>query len=217
MTRAATARDAFTLPDWSAGGRARRRQALALALVVHLVLAAVLLRRSQEWIGSTPQASPPLSVVFLRPVPAVVARPPAPPAPEPPVAVPDSSTVGPTDAAGVFRPRPADLVFVIDEPEYAEPGTPRVAGTAGVSLPEVAAESLEEALRIGRTPRSGWVVLRVLVLQDGSVSDVTVDQAGDVEAAARMASAVKALRFRPALERGHPVDAWYTMVWPPPQ
>ncbi len=90
-----------------------------------------------------------------------------------------------------------------------------MAGTAGVTLPEVAPESADEAGKIQEMPRSGWVVLRVLVRRDGSVQEVVPQDGGDSEAAGRMAPAVQALRFRPALQQGRPVPAWFTMVWPP--
>lgn len=188
-----------------------------MALIVHLALAVLLARRAPGWLEASAEPSPPtLPVVLVRPLPVPPPIPPPPPEEEPAVEVP-AAPVGEVtvEPQGEYRPRRPDLVFVIDEPEYAETGTPRVAGTAGVTVPEVAPESMEEALRIGRMERRGWVVLRVLVLRDGSAGEVTVEQAGDTEAAAGMARAVRALRFRPALERGRPVDAWYTLVWPP--
>ena len=110
--------------------------------------------------------------------------------------------------------RRVDYVFDLVEPEHGESG-PRVAGTNGVTVPEIAPESAEEAARIEQLPRAGWVVLRVLVLRDGSAGEVEAAPGGDDGAAATLVPAVKRLRFRPALERGRPVDAWYTMVWPP--
>jgi hypothetical protein len=104
---------------------------------------------------------------------------------------------------------------VIDPPDDADPAVPRMAGTAGVTLPEVAPESAEDARKIEEMARAGWVVLRVLVRRDGTVQDVVPEGGGDLEAAARMGPAVRDLRFRPASQRGRPVDAWFTMVWPP--
>jgi hypothetical protein len=155
-------------------------------------------------------------VVFERPLPQIVpAPPPTAPAPAPAKELPSLPSAGPGEGSGPPRPRRPDLVFVIDDPDDADPEVPRVAGTAGVSLPEVAPESQEEAESVGRMPRTGWVVLRVLVRRDGTAGEVTLEGGGDTEAASRMAPAVQALRFRPAVLRGEPVDAWFTMVWPP--
>ena len=188
--------------------------------MVHLGLAVFLIRRAPEWVESGPIVETPLPVVFARPLPQIVPPPPTPPpspsAPAPEPAPPRTSSGDEADrAAELARPRRPDLVFVIDAPEDADPAATYVAGTAGVSLPEVAPESLEEAERIGRTPRTGWVVLRVLVRRDGTAGEVALHGEGDREAATRMAPAVQALRFRPAFLRGNPVDAWFTMVWPP--
>lgn len=175
----------------------------------------MLVRSAPEW-AYGPIVEPPLQVVFVRPRPQMVPPPPPPPASAPvlePVS-PEQAEAG-GDAAGPPRPRRPDLVFVIDDPDDADPEVPRVAGTAGVSLPEVAPESLEEAESVGRMPRTGWVVLRVLVRRDGTAGEVRVEGGGAAEAASRMAPAVQALRFRPAVLRGEPVDAWFTMVWPP--
>jgi hypothetical protein len=84
-----------------------------------------------------------------------------------------------------------------------------------VTLPEVALESEDDARKLQGMARRGWVVLRVLVRADGTVQEVTPEGGGDLEAAARMGPAVQALRFKPALQHGHPVNAWFTMVWPP--
>jgi hypothetical protein len=192
---------------------------VAFALVAHLVLAAALVRRGPASPGTGP-AEPPLSVVFVVPRPQIVL--PSPPPPEPVTAPPwteaPQPAPAPEPAAGAAEPappRPPDLVFVLDSPDDANPAEPRVAGAAGVTLPEVAPESAEEARRIQQTPRAGWVVLRVLVRRDGTVQEVVPEGGGDAEAARRMAPAVRELRFRPALQRGRPVDAWFTLVWPP--
>lgn len=191
-----------------------------LALTAHLVVATVLVRRGPpaRGAGEAPEA-PHVPVVFIPPRPQIVPRPSPPPVPPPaplvPAAAPAEQVVASSSGAAAAPPRPPDLVFQIDAPEDTDPGEPRVAGTAGVTLPEVAPESQEEARRIQDTPRRGWVVLRVLVRLDGSVEEVTPEGGGDAEAAARMAPAVRELRFRPALQRGRPVNAWFTMVWPP--
>lgn len=187
-----------------------------LALTAHLVLATLLVRRgpADRGAGEAPEV-PHVPVVFLPPRPQIVPRPSPPPAPPAPAAAPAPQVMASSSAGAAAPPRPPDLVFVIDPPEDTDPGEPRVAGTAGVTLPEVAPESQDEARRIQDTPRSGWVVLRVLVRLDGSVEEVTPEGGGDAEAAARMAPAVRELRFRPALQRGRPVNAWFTMVWPP--
>jgi hypothetical protein len=187
---------------------------VGLALTAHLVLAALLVRRTPTFHGMPAAAPPHVPVVFVPPRPQIVPLPPAPASPETPaVPVPPVGQSGPATAAAA--PRPPDLVFVIDPPEDADPAEPRVAGTAGVTLPEIAPESAEEARKIQETPRTGWVVLRVLVRRDGTVQAILPEGGGDTEAAARMTPAVQALRFRPAMLRGQPVDAWFTMVWPP--
>ena len=182
------------------------------------MLAVLLVRRAPDWIDAGPIVETPLQVVFVRPLlPQVVPPPPPPPPASAPAPGPvTSEQEGSAEGGDPSRPRRPDLVFVIDAPEDADPAATHVAGTAGVSLPEVAPESLEEAARIGRTPRTGWVALRVLVRRDGTAGEVSVQGEGDSEAAAQMAPAVQALRFRPALLRGNAVDAWFTMVWPPP-
>ena len=184
-----------------------------------MVAAFLLVRRGVPHAAAPSPAAPSFPVVFVRPLPQIVPLPPPAPAPAPtptaqtPAAASEAPPAGePGESA---RPRRPDLVFVIDPPEEADPAEPRVAGTAGVTLPEVAPASQEEALQLQATPRRGWVVLRVLVRQDGTVQEVAAEGGGDIEAAARMAPAVKKLLFRPALQRGHPVDAWFTMVWPP--
>ena len=191
---------------------------MAFALAAHLVLAVVLMRRGPT-LPTTGPEDPALPVVFLRPLPPIVPPPPAAPvatapASEPP-APPAPAAEAEPGAGEPARPRRPDLVFVIDPPEEADPGEPRVAGTAGVTLPEVAPESAEEARKIQDTPRAGWVVLRVLVRRDGTVQEVVPEGGGDADAAARMAPAVRQLLFRPAVQRSRPVDAWFTMVWPP--
>ena len=193
---------------------------MALALVAHLALALVLLRSGRALVETASPMEPPVAVVFVRPLPQIVPLPPPPPSSPVPAPAAREATPAPADpgvgtAGELPRPRRPDLVFVIDAPEDADPAEPRVAGTAGVTLPEVAPESLEEARRLQEGPRSGWVVLRVLVRRDGTVQEVAPAGGGDAAAATRMAPAVQALRFRPALERGRPVDAWFTMVWPP--
>jgi hypothetical protein len=177
-------------------------------------------RRGSTFETTDSPPEPQVPVVFVRPLPQIVPLPTPPPAPASPapraeVPRPAPATAGSGETGEAARPRRPDLVFVIDPPEEADPAEPRVAGTAGVTLPEVAPESQEEALQLQETPRRGWVVLRVLVRQDGTVQEVAAEVAGDAEAAARMAPAVQRLLFRPALLRGRPVDAWFTMVWPP--
>jgi hypothetical protein len=188
---------------------------VALAIGVHLALAVWLIRGAPAWNEAAGRVEPPLPVVFIRPQPQIVPAPaPPPPAPEPAME-PAPVAAEPGEAAEPYRPRRPDLVFVIEDPDDADSGEPRVAGTAGVSLPEVATESQEEARRIGEMPRKGWVVLRVLVRRDGTVDRVEPQEGGDPEAAVRMSPAVKALRFRPALQQGRAVDAWFTLAWPP--
>ncbi|HEX5042580.1 MAG TPA: hypothetical protein VFV75_06715 [Candidatus Polarisedimenticolaceae bacterium] len=187
---------------------------MGLALTAHLVLAGVLVRRTPTF-HETPAAAH-VPVVFVPPRPQIVPMPPPPPAPEAPAVpvpqVPQSGSPAPGAAAA---PRPPDLVFVIDPPDHGDAAEPRVAGTAGVTLPEVAPESEEDARGIQEMARAGWVVLRVLVRRDGTVQEVVPGGGGDTEAAGRMGPAVRDLRFRPAVWRGRPVDAWFTMVWPP--
>lgn len=189
---------------------------MALALGVHLALAVWLIRDVPGWNEAAGRVEPPLPVVFVRPLPQVVPAPaPPPPSPEPAVQPAPASGMERGEAAEPYRPRRPDLVFVIEDPDDGDSGEPRVAGTAGVTLPEIAPESQEEARRIGEMPRSGWVVLRVLVRRDGTVDRVEPQDGGDTEAAARISPAVMALRFRPALQQGRAVDAWFTLAWPP--
>ena len=115
---------------------------MALAIGVHLALAVWLIRGAPDWSEAAGRVEPPLPVVFVRPLPPIVPAPAPPPqAAEPALEPAPGAAAEPGEAAEPYRPRRPDLVFVIEDPDDADSGEPRVAGTAGVSLPEVAPTS----------------------------------------------------------------------------
>ncbi len=105
---------------------------------------------------------------------------------------------------------------LIGVPEPPPPSGPLLAGSGGVSLPEIIPESKlqPEYPELARQARlDGRVILQAIVLKNGSVGEVEVlscthEGIGFEEAAV---DAVNQWRYKPAMQGDKPVDVYFTV------
>lgn len=114
------------------------------------------------------------------------------------------------------EPLPPDVEFMIGVPEAPPPSGPLLAGTGGVSMPEVIPESkvtpdYPELARVARI--EGRVILQAVILKDGTVAEIEIlncnrPNMGFEESAIQ---AVRQWRYQPAKQGGRPVDVYFTV------
>jgi len=122
----------------------------------------------------------------------------------------------------VPEPYPENVEFLIGVPPSSGPSGPHVAeplmaGVGGVTQPtRIESSYVRPAYpEIARQARlEGRVVLKAVICADGSVADVTVLSCNQPSLGFEDESikAVRQWRYEPALENGHPVDVYFTIL-----
>lgn len=123
------------------------------------------------------------------------------------------------------EPFPDDAIFLLGVPQPNPPmqgdggpaDEPLLAGVGDVTSPVLIPETkvtpeYPEAARVGRL--EGKVILRAVIRRDGTVGDVSVlrvsmPSLGFEESAM---AAVRQWRYQPAMQRGRPVDVYFTVM-----